>query len=258
MAGESIYRHSAAFWDESAPLIFSAVTDTLAGVMQCRRLHRSGITRYIWLQKECGDHAFNLRRDGHASWAWGGWRPGHDHFLSGLGTRLCSSTGSATSPSQTQMLEGSTGQLEGKESMQEERPAFSDWLTHSCMSSSQTREVPCAEANWPINNYWAPRLIKTARADMDWWFSFISTWNGTAMMLAGPSLDQQITLTSDAPGNWGCGAYSVNRWFMLPWMCGIRDTPITVKELALIVIAALMWGRDWTGKWYWLNAIMRH
>ena len=29
----------------------------------------------------------------------------------------------------------------------EERPALSDRLTHSCMSSSQTREVPRAEVN---------------------------------------------------------------------------------------------------------------
>ena len=54
-------------------------------------------------------------------------------------------------------------------------------------------------------------------------------------------------LTSDASGNWGCGAYSGPHWFMLPWTGSIADYHITVKELIPIVIAGAVWGSTWRG-----------
>ena len=56
-----------------------------------------------------------------------------------------------------------------------------------------------------------------------------------------------VVLTSDASGNWGCGAYSGPHWFMLPWTGSIADSHITVKELIPIVIAGAMWGCRWRG-----------
>ena len=86
-----------------------------------------------------------------------------------------------------------------------------------------------------------------ARADMEWWYRFIANWNGTAMMFANDA-HPDITITSDASGNWGCGAYVDKQWFMLPWMGPIKDLHITVKELAPIVVAAIMWGENWRGR----------
>ena len=86
------------------------------------------------------------------------------------------------------------------------------------------------------------RVNKEARADIEWWHCFLGPWNGTSMMFAGR---QQDLVTSDASGNWGCGAYTSDNWFMLPWTGAIS---ITVKELAPIVVAAISWGRGWKGK----------
>ena len=83
------------------------------------------------------------------------------------------------------------------------------------------------------------RLNGEARADLEWWFRFISSWNGTAMMFADSS---EVTITTDASGNWGCGAFSGTQWFMLPWVGPIKDLHITVKELAPIMVAAMVWG----------------
>ena len=68
------------------------------------------------------------------------------------------------------------------------------------------------------------------------------------MMFAGRQQDPDVVVTSDASGNWGCGAYTGDNWFILPWTGAIREFHITVKELAPIVVAAINWGRGWKGK----------
>lgn len=93
------------------------------------------------------------------------------------------------------------------------------------------------------------RLSREARSDIEWWHQYASSWNGVAMM--SPSLVQtthmQFTLTSDASGSWGCGAYTGNEWFALPWSGPISSKHITVKELAPILVAAATWGESWKG-----------
>ena len=61
------------------------------------------------------------------------------------------------------------------------------------------------------------RLNADARSDIEWWWQFIETWNGTS---AAPSLVSQqpeVSITADASGTWGCGAYYNTHWFQLPW-----------------------------------------
>ena len=48
--------------------------------------------------------------------------------------------------------------------------------------------------------------------------------------------------------NRGMGAFSGTQWFMLPWVGPIKDLHITVKELAPIVVAAMVWGINWQGR----------
>ena len=56
------------------------------------------------------------------------------------------------------------------------------------------------------------------------------------------------TLTSDASGGWGGGAFtSSGEWFQLQWPESWSSVHITVKELALIVVACAVWGRQWHG-----------
>ena len=93
------------------------------------------------------------------------------------------------------------------------------------------------------------RLNKGFRSDLQWWACFLPEWNGVSMMsnlVEGPC---SITLTSDASGSWGCGAYlSTGAWFQLEWPRSWASTHITVKELLPIVLAVAIWGNQWQGK----------
>ena len=91
-------------------------------------------------------------------------------------------------------------------------------------------------------------INREARADLEWLYLFLETWNGVAMMTANSREVPDIVLTSDASGSWGCGAYSGGKWFMLPWSTKFQSCHITVKELAPIVVATIIWQEDWRGK----------
>ena len=92
------------------------------------------------------------------------------------------------------------------------------------------------------------RLNREARSDIEWWFQFSAEWNGVAMMRAAQAARTTATVTSDASGSWGCGAYCNSQWFMLPWEGPIKECHITAKELVPIVVAAAVWGQDWQGQ----------
>ncbi len=91
------------------------------------------------------------------------------------------------------------------------------------------------------------RINQEARTDIEWWHCFLTSWNGTAMMFTSGPQSPDATVTSDASGTWGCGAYLGKEWFMLEWTESFRELHITVKELAPIVIAAIVWGLTWRG-----------
>ena len=87
------------------------------------------------------------------------------------------------------------------------------------------------------------RLNRAFRSDLLRWETFLGVWNGVSMIQRGGA---GATLTSDASGGWGCGAWtSSGEWFQ--FQCW-KTVHITVKELAPIVVAAAIWGRDWRGK----------
>ncbi len=91
------------------------------------------------------------------------------------------------------------------------------------------------------------RLSRDARSDIEWWFRFSVEWNGIALMRGVREAQATATVTSDASGGWGCGAYCSSQWFMLPWAGPIRECHITAKELP-IVVAATVWGKEWHGQ----------
>lgn len=90
------------------------------------------------------------------------------------------------------------------------------------------------------------RLNADFRSDMLWWKIFASNWNGRAIII--PSGPPDMTITSDASGRWGCGAWCQHHWFYLQWTNDIQCKHITVKELIPILVATLIWGPCFTGK----------
>ena len=68
------------------------------------------------------------------------------------------------------------------------------------------------------------------------------------MMQAGNRANPAATVTSDASGNWGRGAFSGGHWFIFKWTGPISGYHITVKEMLPIFMAAALWGSAWRGK----------
>ena len=77
-------------------------------------------------------------------------------------------------------------------------------------------------------------LNKAARSDLMWWNEFLTDWNGVSLLSVLGEHEPSVILTSDASGNWGCGAYWDSWWFQLPWSatsCPV-GTNIATKELS--------------------------
>ena len=71
-------------------------------------------------------------------------------------------------------------------------------------------------------------------------------WNGKSFF---PITIPSIEVVSDASGVFGCGAFSTpHGWFQLQWPADWQSISITVKELVPIVIAAALWGHQWSRK----------
>ena len=86
-------------------------------------------------------------------------------------------------------------------------------------------------------------------SDLEWWSMFLSNWNGVSLLSTVVHEPPDVTITSDASGNWGGGAFSsTGEWFQCSWPEEWKDVHITVKELVPIVIAATLWGCYWRGK----------
>ena len=89
------------------------------------------------------------------------------------------------------------------------------------------------------------RLNLQFRADLKWWRMFAAGWNGTALL---PTMaPASVEVTSDASGQWGCGAWSRCNWFQFEWPDTARHHHIAFKELFAIPLACATWGRRWHG-----------
>ena len=93
------------------------------------------------------------------------------------------------------------------------------------------------------------RLNRQFKADLEWWNVFLSQWNGTSMLFKVNMREPQVHVFSDASGSWGCGAYWEGEWFQVTWSnhLELEQAPIAAKEMALILVAAAVWGRRWRG-----------
>lgn len=89
------------------------------------------------------------------------------------------------------------------------------------------------------------RLNLDFRADLWWWTTFVTSWNGVALFPPPPS--PVVTVTSDASGEWGCGAWSQRTWFQFQWPAERRYHHIAFKELFAILLSCTTWGVGWRG-----------
>ena len=90
------------------------------------------------------------------------------------------------------------------------------------------------------------RLNNCFRADLCWWSTFVSQWNGVAVV--PPSAPPELSVTSDASGHWGCGAWYDHEWFQYQWPSGCEHHHIAFKELFAALLACATWGATWRGK----------
>ena len=104
-------------------------------------------------------------------------------------------------------------------------------LLHSMPDSSRS--------NHPI------RLNREFRSDLAWWRSFFSGWSGKSFLPQAQRL-LAVDMASDASGSWGCGAWYGTHWFQVQWDHRLANTPIMVKELIPVVLAAELWGGQWS------------
>ena len=77
---------------------------------------------------------------------------------------------------------------------------------------------------------------------------FVETWNGISMLFNPADRTPDVHLYSDASGSFGCGAWAGRRWLQLPWPDAVRNWAISTKEMVPIVLAAVLWGKEWYNK----------
>ena len=85
------------------------------------------------------------------------------------------------------------------------------------------------------------RLSPGCKADIFWWSAFMEGWNGTGLFSSralGPSI------TADASGSWGCGAFLDGPffWFQVQWPEDWSSVNIAAKELFPLAVAVAIWG----------------
>ena len=92
------------------------------------------------------------------------------------------------------------------------------------------------------------RLNVEAWLDIEWWFHYILPWNGKMILTSHINQPEATAVYTDASETWGCGAIWGPHWLQLEWAGLWQDAHILTKELAPIVIAAVIWGHAWRGK----------
>ena len=81
------------------------------------------------------------------------------------------------------------------------------------------------------------------RKALAWWVAFFGQWNGISFFLF-PTLEPLpgFSVSSDASGTIGYGAFMDNKWFNGQWSTLQIPLSIAYKELFPVVLAAHVWG----------------
>ena len=95
------------------------------------------------------------------------------------------------------------------------------------------------------------RLDKSCRDDLKMWLRFLQGWNGVSLFYDSMfTCASDMTLYTDA-SLLGFGGVFKNRWFYSFWPMKIpsvdgEDLSMAFRELYPIVVAAVLWGKEWT------------
>ena len=81
------------------------------------------------------------------------------------------------------------------------------------------------------------------RKDLAWWVKFFGQWNGISFSFF-PTLEPlpDFSVSSDASGAIGYGAFMHNEWFNGRWSTLQLPLSIAYKELFPVVLAVHVWG----------------
>ena len=79
------------------------------------------------------------------------------------------------------------------------------------------------------------RLNKEFWSDLQWWHTFLTDWNGVALL--PPPRKPSLTVQTDASGSWGCAGILAARWFQFQWPQDWSPIAIMAKEMVPIVIS---------------------
>lgn len=95
-------------------------------------------------------------------------------------------------------------------------------------------------------------LSEEARRDLLMWSHLLSHWNGVSLFYDdNPTDADQLGLYTDASGSIGFAGFFQGRWFQGRWseLPNLPPNPsIAFKELFPIVVAAMLWGANWSKK----------
>ena len=93
------------------------------------------------------------------------------------------------------------------------------------------------------------RITNDAKADLQAWEIFLSSFNGRAFFLDEKWITSEcVHLYTDAAGSLGFGGLCGKKWSLGSWPQTWKKLNITVLELFPIVVAARIWGSMWQNK----------
>ncbi|CAG2244443.1 unnamed protein product [Mytilus edulis] len=97
-------------------------------------------------------------------------------------------------------------------------------------------------------------LRKESRVDLEFWLRFLHNWNGINMFYdCNYTSNFDMQLYTDASSTIGYGGYYQGKWFCSTWpkeLPSLNDKSLSMAFLELypIVVAALLWGKEWKCK----------
>ena len=97
-------------------------------------------------------------------------------------------------------------------------------------------------------------ISKECRTDLDFWLRFLSNWNGINMFYDRDYTSSfDMELFTDASSTKGFGGYYKGDWFYSSWPTDLefpddKNFSMAFLELYPIVVAALLWGSQWSKK----------
>ena len=88
-----------------------------------------------------------------------------------------------------------------------------------------------------------------ARLDIQWWATYLPTWNGKYKILDSTSTyAHDLQIYTDASGELGFGIFFQGKWVSSTWPFPFKSFSIQWKELFPIYVTCLIWGENFRGK----------